>query len=152
MDKKKQAVLISACLLDLPCRYDGNSCGVAGLLEGIDSDRIVPVCPEQMGGLSTPREPACMRGGDGSFVLDGKARVLTLSGRDVTANFLAGAHMLLKISTMLGVETAVLKEKSPSCGVNLTTIDRETVQGKGVAAAALHRAGVTVIPDTTFIS
>jgi len=97
---------------------------------------LIPVCPEQLGGLSTPRERSILTGGDGRDVLAGTARVITESGRDVTENFIRGAHMTLEIANLNTASTAILKAKSPSCGAH---------GAMGVAAAMLQSAGITLL-------
>lgn len=137
-------MIVSACLLGIKTRYDGRHCLDSELVERIGEKRIVPVCPEQLGGLGTPREKAYLTGGDGFDVLDGKARVITASGHDVTDRFMAGAVEVVKIARLSGCRTAVLKEKSPSCGVETTTIDDRKSPGCGVLAALLERSGFEV--------
>lgn len=140
-------IIMSACLLGIKCRYDGKSCAVEGLAESIAPQGIVPVCPEQLGGLPTPRRPATLEGGDGDAVLEGKARVKDTSGADVTENFLKGVEAVLEIVSIVGADQAILKEKSPSCGANSTYIDGELAQGKGMLAAALARANIPVVSE-----
>jgi uncharacterized protein YbbK (DUF523 family) len=139
-------VLVSACLLGIPCRYDGKSKPCREILA---SGKIVPVpvCPEQLGGFPTPRPRAWLTGGDGGDVLKGGARVVNEHGEDVTAAFVAGAVNTLDIARALGVRHAVLKEGSPSCGVHSVTIDGEKKQGKGVTAALLEENGVSLTPE-----
>lgn len=143
-------ILISACLLGIRCRYDGTCRTVEPLLDSPDRKEFVPICPEQLGGLTTPREPSTMMRGDGEAVLDGKAKVITTSGRDVTGNFLAGAEAALQIVSIVGIEKAVLKENSPSCGLNRTYIDGTQQPGKGVLAAALVRTGIPLFTEKDF--
>jgi len=135
-------MIVSACLLGVACRYDGRNCADSAVLEEIAGKRFLVVCPEQLGGLTTPREPAFLTGGDGFDVLDGQARVITRSGRDVTEQFLRGADEVLKIAALSGgAKRLLLKEKSPSCGVTQTTIDDRKRAGCGVTAALMSRAG-----------
>ncbi len=139
-------MIVSACLLGVACRYDGGDCFDKALCDELGRGNIIPVCPEQLGGLATPREPAFLTGGDGYGLLDGKARVLTRSGTDLTAQFLSGAEQVLKIAGLANSDgKAFLKEGSPSCGVAVTTVDDEKRPGHGVLAARLERAGYTVI-------
>jgi uncharacterized protein YbbK (DUF523 family) len=136
-------IIVSACLLGIKCRYDGKSCPA----EGFPREGIVPVCPEQLGGLPTPRRPASLEGGDGDAVLEGKARVRDASGADVTENFLKGVEAVLEIVSIVGAERAILKERSPSCGASTTYIDGRLAEGKGVLAAALEKAHVPVVSE-----
>jgi len=137
-------VIVSACLLGLRTRYDGNdafSMEAAALLEG----RVaVPVCPEQLGGLPTPRAKAAITSGNGMAVLDGTADVLDETGEDVTVKFVKGAMDTLQIARLCGAEEAFLKEKSPSCGVSLICRAGACVNGMGVTAALLMKEGITV--------
>ncbi len=96
----------------------------------------IPVCPEQLGGLPTPREPADIVGGDGKDVLDGKARVITRNGNDRTAEFIKGAKQILHIAQAQNVDTVFLKARSPSCAVNGTM---------GVTTALLLKHGFKVL-------
>ena len=132
-------ILISACLLGACCRYDGASKAhpLAALLA--ERHTLVPVCPEQLGGLPTPRPPAERRGG----------RVVTQSG-DVTEQYLRGAEETLKLCKLLGCEAAVLKERSPSCGrgqVYDGTFSGTLTAGDGVTAELLAAHGILVSGD-----
>ncbi len=137
-------VLVSACALGIPCRYNGS--GKPELAGHIPKGLIpVPVCPEQLGGFPTPRLPARISGGDGRDVLSGKARVVNQDGQDVTEGFVRGALETAGLAAMLGVKEAYLVEKSPSCGVSIFGGESGPCPGMGVAAAALVREGVRVI-------
>lgn len=104
------------------------------------------LCPEELGELGTPRPPADLRGGDGHAVLDGNALVRRVTDQgDVTGPFLLGARRAAELSE--GAERAILKARSPSCGVGLTEIDGEKRTGDGVFAAVLRRRGVRVETD-----
>lgn len=105
-----------------------------------------PVCPEQLGGLSTPRPVAEIKGGDGNDVLDEKARVITIYGDDISAKIIKGAQEVMKLARMIGAKEAVLKEKSPSCGVAMIYRNGELISGIGVCAALLKREGIEVSP------
>lgn len=123
------------------CRYDG---AVKGRIK---IEGAVPVCPEALGGLLTPRMPAEIVGGDGNDVLCGRARVLTSDGRDVTAEFIAGARATFAVCQRAGAKRAVLKSKSPSCGACAIydgTFTRTLRAGQGVTAALLMQNGITV--------
>jgi len=137
-------ILVSACLLGLPARYDGGHCRSAEVLALAGRCHLVPVCPEQLGGLSTPRPPSEMEHGDGSDVLDGRARVLSTEGTNVTDNFLRGAGAAAQIAETCGATRAILKEGSPSCGVSRITRAGQAVEGEGTTAALLRRKGLRV--------
>lgn len=108
------------------------------------------VCPEEDGGLGTPRPAAEIQGGDGSDVLDGRARVVTKAGVDVTQEYVAGARFALERALAVGAETAILKARSPSCGSGCIydgTFTRTTTTGDGVTVALLQREGFTVVTE-----
>lgn len=108
------------------------------------------VCPEEEGGLATPRPAAEIRGGDGSDVLDGRARVVTSAGVDVTEAYLQGARIALERAREAGADTAILKARSPSCGRGCVydgTFSRTPTQGDGVTAALLQREGIKVVTE-----
>ncbi len=145
-------ILISACLIGRPVRYDGAGKPLADhrvdgwLAEG----RLVPLCPEMLGGLPVPRPPAEIVGGDGGDVLAGRAAVVTATGEDVTAAFLAGAAAALDLARREGCGHALLIDRSPSCG-SLAIYDgsfsgRRT-PGAGVVAALLVANGIAVFAD-----
>lgn len=145
------ALLVSACLLGRACRYDGRSKpsdpvqrAVAAWGDG--GGEVVPVCPEELGGLGTPRPGAELFGGDGHAVLDGQAAVRRVEdGADVTPAFVAGARAAL--SAAPHAAAAILKARSPSCGCGYTSIEGAFRSGDGVFAAALRRAGVRAGTD-----
>ncbi|MEI2828510.1 DUF523 domain-containing protein [Pseudomonas mosselii] len=144
-------VLVSACLLGQPVRYDGRASGHPDVLQRWQAEgRVVPLCPEVAGGLPTPRPPAEIPGGQGGQVLDGQARVVTVSGDDVSEAFLAGARLALELVRRHGIRVAVLKSGSPSCG-SLQTYDGSfsgvKVAGEGVTTALLRREGVLVFSE-----
>lgn len=139
---RDKRVLMSACLLGLGCRYDGTARGPISVPEGVCP---VPVCPEQLGGLPTPRPSARLRGGDGRAVLQGKAKVVNVAGEDVTEAFLRGARGALALCRLLGIRKAILKERSPSCGVRRVWIGDELKEGRGVLAALLEQAGIEIV-------
>ena len=143
----KESVIVSACLLGIMCRYDGKdarSTEMEGLLKGRTP---LPVCPEELGGLTTPRNKAEINSttGDGTDVIKGKAKVIDETGLDVTADFLRGAKEALKAARAKGVKVALLKEGSPSCGVLTISKDGKKVSGVGVTTAILKESGITVM-------
>lgn len=132
-------ILVSRCLLGEPCRYDGKSKPAPQVRELEQQGHVlVPVCPEVMGGLDTPRPPA-ERQPDG--------RVVNRAGEDVTESYVSGARQVLELAKQLGCNCAVLKAKSPSCG-NLQIYDGSftgtLIPGQGVAAQMLEAAGIPV--------
>ena len=119
--------LCSACLLGVKCRYDGRDKRNDKVIELSKTETLIPVCPEQLGGLPTPREPAESK--DGS--------VFTKSGKDITDNFQRGAEEALKIVKLFNIKEAILKTKSPTCGYGQTydgTFSGNLIEGNGVTA------------------
>lgn len=140
--------LVSACLLGRACRYDGASKpspAVARWLQARGGE-VVAVCPEELGGLPTPRPAAWLSGGDGAAVLAGAARVVRgQDGADLTEAFRSGARRALAAAP--DASAAVLKARSPSCGGGQTWIDGRVCEGDGVFAALLRGRGVDVRTD-----
>lgn len=134
-------LLISACLLGCPCRYDGASKEHPLAKELARRYELVPVCPEQLGGLPTPRPPAERRGD----------LVVTRDGTDVTARYRRGAEETLRLCRLLGCGAAVLKERSPSCGrgeIYDGTFSGALVPGDGVTAELLSAQGLPVYGES----
>lgn len=148
MNHKKNVVLVSACLAGLCCRYDGIMAENDEIMALLKAGMALPVCPEQLGGLPTPREPSEIQPGySGEDVLAGKARVLTASGKDVTQAYVRGAQECLKLCKTEGVTKAILKAKSPSCGcgvIHTGRFDGALGPGYGVTAALLRQNGIAV--------
>ena len=140
-------VLVSACLIGRACRYDGKDKLVPDLLDALRAEKAeaVPFCPEEAGGLGTPRPPAVIVGGDGEAVLDGKARVLNDRGEDVTPAVLDGARKALDEARRQGCAVAYLKERSPSCGCAQVHSEEGVVRGCGVTTALLRRGGIATV-------
>lgn len=146
----KSLILISACLVGFDVKYDGTNNFNEIISEWFANKKAIPVCPEVLGGLSTPRDPAEIVGGDGDDVLDGKAKVITKYGRDVTDAFIKGAHETLNIALGTGATTVILKERSPSCGGSMIysgKFNGDKKSGHGVTAALLKRNGIKVFSE-----
>lgn len=144
---KRTPILVSACLGGLPCRYDGKSQLHPEIMELVATGLAIPICPEQLGGLPTPRSAAEIVGGDGNDVLAGMARVMTVAGDDVTGQFVRGAEAVAGLAQLCGAELAVLQERSPSCGLNQVydgSFSRRLCPGQGVTAAKLTQLGLEV--------
>jgi len=143
--------LVSACLVGFDCKYSGGNNRHELIVSAFRKGCVVPVCPEQLGGLPTPRPPAKIKGSDGRDVLSGRGKVLTVDGsmRDVTKNFLKGAYETLKAAELLGdsLVACILKERSPSCGVKkIYEFDTDNLkEGMGVTAALLSEKGFKII-------
>jgi uncharacterized protein YbbK (DUF523 family) len=144
-----EAVLVSACLRGVPCRFDGRDKASPEIAEVVAGRSVVSFCPEVAGGLATPRRPAELVGGDGHDVLDGTAQVVDDTGRDVTAEFVDGARRALAAARRTGCTEALLMPRSPSCGRGAVydgSFAGELVPGSGVTAALLERNGIAVRP------
>ncbi|MDP9068224.1 MAG: DUF523 domain-containing protein [Actinomycetota bacterium] len=143
-------VLVSACLAGRACRFDGSSNKDDEVSRLVAEGRAVLVCPEEDGGLGTPRPAAEIIGGDGHDVLAGRARVVTRAGRDVTEAYVLGAELALEAARREGATTAILKGRSPSCGKGCIydgTFSRTATAGDGVTAALLIQAGIDVVTE-----
>jgi len=134
-------ILVSACLLGINCRYNGVPVVSEDVLALLKRHTLIPVCPEQLGGLATPREPSEHREG----------RVVTGSGRDVTEEYSRGAAETLRLAQLYGCRYAILKERSPSCGhgrIYDGSFSGVLVPGSGSAAALLEANGITVLGES----
>lgn len=143
-------ILVSSCLAGLEVRYNGTHCLNKEILQMLDENKAVTVCPELLGGFLTPREPAEIIGGDGFDVLDGKARVIEKSGRDVTELYIKGAYATLSKAQDLDATAVVLKEFSPSCGSSMIyngEFQGRKIPGIGVTTALLKRNGIQVVSE-----
>ena len=132
--------LCSACLLGINCRYDGKIIPHNEVIRLAKREILIPVCPEQLGGLSTPREPAEQKG----------ERVITISGVDVTRNFIKGAEQVLILAQIYGIKEAILKQESPSCGCGRIydgTFSNRLIQGDGVTTILLKKNKINVITE-----
>ncbi len=141
MDNKEKPKLISACLLGVRCRWDAKFKPCSKAVELFRQGNVIPVCPEQLGGLSTPRIPQ-------EIQKDG--RVLNKKGKDVTKEFKKGAEETLRIAKLLEVKEFIGKSKSPSCGFGETydgTFSDTLVKGNGVTADLLSRNGIKTITE-----
>jgi uncharacterized protein YbbK (DUF523 family) len=139
-------ILISACLMGVSCAYHGGHNLDEKLLADFDPKELVPVCPEQLGGLATPRERARLVGGDGEAFWRGEAKVVTLEGTDVSEQYRRGGLEALKLARFYGCSRAVLKAKSPSCGCGRICNQEISglVPGDGTTAALLKQNGIAV--------
>ena len=138
----REKVLISACLAGINCKFNGeNNLLDGGVLDEISKRyHLLFVCPEVFGGLSTPREPAEMKGG----------LVVTKTAKDVSENFKFGAEICLKIAKLNGCKKAILKARSPSCGSGQIydgSFSKRLIFGDGVAAKLLKENGILVFSE-----
>ena len=135
--------LISACLCGFPCRYDGQSRPASALAKLVDLGLALPICPEVDGGLPIPRTP-CERQGD---------CVIGQNGQDRTLAYQAGAREALHLAQAHQITTAILKERSPSCGsteIYDGTFTHTRIPGMGVTAQLLRQSGLTVYSEENF--
>lgn len=146
--------LVSSCLAGVACRYNGTASLDEKIQELVAQEQAMMVCPELLGGFSTPREPAEIIGGTGKDVLAGTAQVMERGGRDVTDLYIKGAYQTLEWAKRLNVTCIVLKEFSPSCGTQAIydgNFANHKVQGEGVTSALLRQEGYEVISEIEFI-
>lgn len=140
-------VLVSACLLGRRCRYDGAHNRDFVLEEELlaRGEEALPFCPEEAAGLPTPRPPIWIERESAAAVLEGRDRIVTEAGEDVTAALRRGAEATLAECRAHGVTKAYLKERSPSCGVASTHVDALAVPGPGLTSALLAREGIVTV-------
>ena len=141
-------ILISACLVGINCMYNGASDPRRRFIEQMASGGLLPLCPEQLGGLPTPMPPSEIVGGTGEDVLDGNARIHTKHGHDVTQAFLRGANQALYLAKLVRPHEIILKQNSPSCGCGCIydgTFTGTIRQGNGVTTALLLREKFRVL-------
>ncbi|MDO5417141.1 MAG: DUF523 domain-containing protein [Lachnospiraceae bacterium] len=134
-------ILVSACLLGVCCRYSGGGELEPSIQKLMEKHELIPVCPEILGGLPTPRTPAEQKG----------SRVWTRDGQDVTEAYQRGAEETLKLAKLYGCTRAVLKERSPSCGSGRIydgTFTRTLTDGDGVTARLLKEHGILVCGES----
>ena len=135
-----EKLLVSACLLGCPCRYDGKTKENADVIALKENYELIPVCPEQLGGLPTPRLPS-------ERVED---KVLMRDGTDVTGQYRKGAKAVLRLAKLFGAKKAVLKARSPSCGKDVVydgTFSGALKAGSGVTALLLRENGIAVFTE-----
>lgn len=143
-------ILVSACLCGINTKYNGENNLSQGVLKLIRKEKMIPICPEQLGGLTTPRKPCEICGGTGGDVLDRKAIVITSDGKNVTDNFLRGAYETLNLAKAFNIRKAILKSKSPSCGYNKIydgSFKRNIIKGNGVTTELLIKNGIKIYTE-----
>lgn len=147
-------ILVSSCLAGMKVRYNGTDCLDEMIQKLLNENKAVAVCPELLGGFSTPREPAEIIGGNGEDVLAGTAKVVDRSGIDVTDMYLEGAYITLAKAQEVSATMVVLKENSPSCGsamiYNGEFIGKK-IAGNGVTTALLRKNGIKVTSEENWI-
>jgi len=148
--RNERRYIVSACLAGINCRYDGENKLLRKVQRLVRQGEAIPVCPEQLGGLPTPRLPMEIRDGSGKDVLDGRTGVFTKEGEDVTSQCIKGAHEALKLAKLVGARVAILKARSPSCGCGQVydgTFTNNLRKGEGVTASLLRREGIEIITE-----
>lgn len=147
---EKFMILVSACLLGINCKYNGKNNKCPAVLRLSGEVAPVPVCPEQLGGLPTPRKCAEIFGMGGKEVLEGKAKVINEEGVDVSSHFIKGAEEIVKIADILNIKKALLKARSPSCGAGQIydgSFTGRLKEGDGVTAALLREKGFRIFTE-----
>lgn len=137
--------LVSACLAGVDCKYNGGNNLNPKIVKLLEEKKAILVCPEQLGGLTTPRLPS-------EIVYDenGNKKVINIEGKDVTKEFFKGAEETLKIAKVMGAKVAILKAKSPSCGKGKVydgQFRQQLVEGNGITTDLLERNGITVYTE-----
>ncbi len=136
-----KSIIVSACLLGVPCRYDGKQKPVPEVIALKDKYHLIPVCAEILGGLPTPRFPCEIK----------ENKVINKIGEDKTYEYTNGADEVLRLAKLFGCDTAVLKEKSPSCGSGKIydgEFSRTLKDGDGICAALLKNNGIKVLGES----
>ena len=142
--------LVSACLAGIRCTYNGSHKLTRKIRRLAEEARALPVCPELLGGSSIPRPSCEIRGGDGQDVLEGRAKVVTHSGKNISRILIKGAARTLGLAKKYGIKKAVLKSKSPSCGAGRIydgSFSGRLKKGDGVTAALLRRNRIAVFTE-----
>ena len=138
-------ILVSACLVGINCKYSGGNNFNQKIFDLVKEGKAIPICPEQLGGLKTPRKPVELK------VIDGKRYAIDNEGNDVTENFERGTIEVLKLAKNLNINKAILQPRSPSCGVNKIysgNFDNKLIDGNGILADLLIENGIEVFtPD-----
>lgn len=144
-----KTAFVSSCLLGLPTRYDGSGNFSQAVVDYLQREKLVPipVCPEQLAGLPTPRLKCWFRRGTGEDVLNACGVICDEDDKDVTAAFAKAAEESLKIALITDCKLAILKQRSPSCGSMMVHQNGQLVNGMGVTAARLKKAGIAVLSE-----
>lgn len=135
-------ILVSACLVGVNCKYNGENNFNQKVFDLVKSGKAIPICPEQLGGLATPRTPVEIK------VINGKKHAIDKDGIDVTKEYIKGAKEVLELAKKLNIKKAILQPRSPSCGVNKiynVNFDKTLVDGNGLTAEILKENGIEVL-------
>ncbi len=143
-------IIVSACLAGINCKYNAGNNYKKEVVELVASGKAIPVCPEQLGGFTTPRLKAEIARGTGADVLESKCAVVRENGEIVTKEFIIGANEVLNIAHLVNANKAILKARSPSCGVGKIydgTFTGGQINGNGITAELLIKNGIKVISE-----
>lgn len=135
-------ILVSACLVGINCKYSGGNNYNQKIFDLVKEGKAIPICPEQLGGLNTPRKPVELK------VINGKRYAIDNEGNDLTENFERGALEVLNLAKDLNINKAILQPRSPSCGVNKIysgNFDNKLVDGNGILTELLKQNGIDVL-------
>ena len=135
-------IIVSACLVGINCKYSGGNNYNQKIFDLVKEGKAIPICPEQLGGLNTPRKPVELK------VINGKRYAIDNEGNDLTENFERGALEVLNLAKDLNINKAILQPRSPSCGVNKIysgNFDNKLVDGNGILAELLKQNGIDVL-------
>lgn len=136
--------IVSACLAGINCRYDGNSNSCEKVIEMVKNGEAIPICPEQLGGLSTPRRPV--------QIVNGKC--ISETGEDFTEAFKIGANEALKIAKLVEANEAILKQNSPSCGSSQIydgSFSGSKIKGQGICAKLFSDNGIHLSSEEDYL-
>ena len=147
---KKAPIIVSACLVGKRCRYNGEDRAHAGVVRFLRGKKYVAICPERLAGWGVPRPAVEFHGGGAKKLAEGKARVIDDQGRDRTASLLRGVTRALSRAVSVQAREAVLKEKSPSCGVGKVYRDGKLQRGEGIFTYWLRKHGVRARSEESF--
>lgn len=147
---KKGGYIVSACLLGRRCRYNGEDKRHPGVVRFLRRKNYLAICPEMLAGWASPRLPVEFHGGGAAAVAEGKATVRDSRGRDRTASLTRGIKRALRQAAAQGTGEAILKEKSPSCGVKRVFRDGRLERGEGLFTRWLRKKGVRVRSEEDF--
>ena len=135
-------ILVSACLVGINCKYSGGNNYNQKIFDLVKEGKAIPICPEQLGGLNTPRKPVELK------VINGKRYAIDNEGNDLKENFERGALEVLNLAKNLNINKAILQPRSPSCGVNKIysgNFDNKLVDGNGILAELLKQNGIDAL-------
>ncbi|HEX9445877.1 MAG TPA: DUF523 domain-containing protein [Candidatus Binatia bacterium] len=147
---KRAPIIVSACLVGKRCRYNGEDRAHPGVRRFLRGKNYLAVCPEKLAGWGVPRPPVEFHGGGAGKVAAGGAKIVTDEGVDLTASLMKAVVQAVERAVALGAREAILKEKSPSCGVARVYRDGRLVRGEGVFAHGLKKRGIRARSEESF--